>query len=69
MGCIHTSKSNTNRITIRVMEIKWYIGISAQSIMSRVQPSAAIRYMFDVLRQSSFPALGGVKGSVISRHQ
>ena len=36
MDYIHTSNSNTNIITIRVIEIKQYIEILAQSVISRV---------------------------------
>ena len=44
MSCIHTINSNKSRITIRVMELKWYIEILAQSVISRIRRSEAIRY-------------------------
>ena len=37
MGCIHTSNSSKSRITIRVMELNYYIDIFNQSVIWRVR--------------------------------
>ena len=34
MSCINISDSNKSRITIRVIELKYYIELSAQSVIS-----------------------------------
>ena len=46
MSCIHTSNSNTNRMTIRVMEPKQYIELLAQYVthVPIVRRSEAIRH-------------------------
>ena len=44
MSCIHISNSNKSRITIRVIELKQYIEILAQSVIVCVRRSEAIRH-------------------------
>ena len=43
MSCMHTSNSNTNKIIIRVMELKWYIEILTQSVIPRWMGNARVR--------------------------
>ena len=44
MGCIHTSNSNKSKITIRVMELNYYIDIFNQSVICRVRGLEVIRH-------------------------
>ena len=45
MGCIYTSNSNKNRITIRVMELKYCIDIFKQSVICGVRMLEALRHL------------------------
>ena len=45
MGYIHTSNSNTSRIIIRVMELKYYIYILNLSVICRVRGLEVIRHL------------------------
>ena len=45
MGYIHTSNSNKSRITIRAMELKYYIDILNQSVICRVRGLEAIHHL------------------------
>ena len=45
MSCIHTSNSNKSRITIRVMELKYYIDIFNQSVIYRIRGLEAICHL------------------------
>ena len=46
MGCIHTINSNTSRITICVIEPKWYNEILAQSVISCIERSEATHHQW-----------------------
>ena len=45
MGCIHTSNGNKSRISIRVMDLKYYIDIFNHSVIWRNQGLEAIRHL------------------------
>ena len=65
MGCIHTSNSNKSRITIRVMELKYYIAMFNKPVICRVPGLEAIRH----LRVRGLEAIRHLPSSRWNNHQ